>query len=247
MSSNGVSRTVLVTGGGSGIGLAIAETFSRAGHHVIIAGRRREVLDAAGFAAVEMDVTRRSSIEEAFLEIGPVDVVVACAGSAISAPAMKMLPDQWDAMLASNLTSVFSCAQIFVPSMKRAGFGRFIAIASTAGLKGYRYASAYAAAKHGVVGFIRSLALELGGSGVTANAVCPGYTNTPLIEEALRNIAARTGLERGAALDALTRQNPQSRLVEPPEIAACVAWLASDGARSVNGQAIAVDGGELAS
>lgn len=241
------SRSILVTGGGTGIGLAIARALAEAGHKVTVSGRRLDMLKATGLPAVAMDVTDPASIRRGLEQAGPVDVFVANAGQAMTAPALKLPTPQWDQMLAVNLTSVFHCAQAAIPAMQDAGFGRFITVASTAALKGYRYTAAYAAAKHGVLGLIRCLALELGRSGVTANAVCPGYTDTPLVENALAAIAEKTGLGREDALARMVADNPQGRLVDPGEVAACVAWLVSDAAGAVNGQAIAVDGGETAS
>ena len=134
-----------------------------------------------------------------------------------------------------------------IPQMKERGWGRFIAIASTASLKGYAYTGAYSAAKHGVLGWVRTLALELAKTGVTANAICPGFTKTPLVDDALDNIVAKTGRSRAEALEEFTKANPMGRLVEPEEVASAALWLASDGAAAVNGQAVIVDGGEMAS
>ena len=242
-----IARKILVTGGGTGIGLATAKALSELGHNVVVSGRRTDILKATGLPYVEMDVIDRVSVGNAMEIIGSVDVIVANAGQASTAHAMKMTPAQWHQMLAVNLTSIFYCAQAAIPSMIEQGFGRFIAIASTAGLKGYRYTSAYCAAKHGALGFIKSLALELASTGVTANAICPGYTDTPLVDSALRTIEEKTNLSRDEAVQRLVSNNPQGRLVDPNEVAACVSWLISDAADSVNGQALAIDGGETAS
>ena len=241
------TRSVIVTGGGTGIGLAIAQHLANCGHDVTVTGRRREVLESTGLNFVEMDVTDRGSIERGLSAIGDVDVFVANAGRADTAPALKMDLESFDAMLEVNLKSVFHCAQTAIPAMRTRGFGRFIVVASTAALKGYRYTAGYAAAKHGVLGFIRCLALELGKTGVTANAICPGFTDTPLIDAAVDNIGRKTGLDRDQAIQQMVADNPQGRLVDPMEVAACAAWLVSDGAAAVNGQAIAIDGGETAS
>lgn len=240
------ARRVLVTGGGSGIGLAVAQALRHAGYDTVVAGRSKARLEAAGCPYVVMDVCDPASIAFALDEAGVIDIFVANAGAAATGPALKMAHDDWDRMLAVNLTSVFHCAQAAIPAMVARNWGRFIAIGSTASLKGYRYASAYAAAKHGVLGFVRSLALELAPTGVTANALCPGYSDTPLIESAIAAIVAKTGRPTEDARASFTNSNPIGRLIKPSEIAAAVLWLISEGAAAVNGQAIVIDGGESA-
>ena len=239
-------RRVLVTGGSSGIGLAIARGFAAAGDEVIVAGRREAPLRETGLPWRLMDVTDEAQVEAVLREVGPLDVIVANAGGAVTAPVAATSRADWDVMLALNLTSVWLCAKYGVPAMVERGQGRFIAVASTASLKGYAYAGAYAAAKHGVLGLVRSLALELAKTGVTANALCPGYTDTPMIAAAADAITAKTGRTREQAEAAFTRSNPMGRLVAPAEVAAAALWLASDAAALVNGQAIAIDGGETA-
>lgn len=240
------SPRVLVTGGATGIGGAIACGFRDAGYEVLICGRNEARLRASGFPYFVADVRNGGAVAEGVHQAGQIDVFVANAGGASSAPVLKTPHDVWDEMLALNLTSVFHCAQAALPAMVERGWGRFIALGSTASLKGYRYVSAYAAAKHGVLGFVRSLALELAQTGVTVNVLCPGYTDTPLIAQAVDALAEKTRRTREEAEARFTRANPIGRLVSPEEIAAAALWLASDAAAAVNGQAIAIDGGETA-
>jgi NAD(P)-dependent dehydrogenase (short-subunit alcohol dehydrogenase family) len=151
----------------------------------------------------------------------------------------------WDATLALNLTGTFHCLRACAPAMQKRGRGRVVAVASTAGLVGYPYVSAYVAAKHGVIGLVRALALEYASAGVTVNAVCPGFTDTPLLDGAVGTIVAKTGRSADDARKTLARSNPQGRLVTPQEVADAVLWLVGDGASSVTGQAIVVAGGEV--
>ena len=241
-----MKRRVLITGGGSGIGLALARRFSADGHDVTVAGRTQTTLMATGLPFVQMDVTDEASVIAAVEKSGPFDVVVANAGGAMTAPALKTSLADWNRMIALNLTSVYLCARATAPAMMENGWGRFIAIASTAAVKGYPYVGAYAAAKHGVLGWIRTLALELASTGVTANAICPGYTDTPLIEGAVDAIVRKTGRDAAEASRTFTQANPMGRLVSPEEVAASALWLASDAGASVNGQASVIDGGETA-
>jgi NAD(P)-dependent dehydrogenase (short-subunit alcohol dehydrogenase family) len=239
-------RQVFISGGGSGIGLAIARAFVEAGDSVIVAGRNEAALSATGLDYRLMDVTVEDEVAAAISACPTIDVFVANAGGAITAPTLSTAQDDWDAMIALNLTSVWRCARHAVPSMVSRGSGRFIAVASTAAIKGYAYAGAYAAAKHGVLGLVRSMAAELAKTGVTANALCPGYTDTPMIAAATDLIAERTGRDAAAARAVFTKTNPMGRLIDPSEVAHAALWLASRGAASVNGQAIAIDGGETA-
>lgn len=240
------TRRVLVTGGGSGIGLSLALQFAAAGYAVTVAGRTETKLAATGLPYVQMDVTDETSVIAAVEKAGPFDVVVANAGGAMTAPALKTSLADWTRMIALNLTSVYLCARATTPTMAENGWGRFIAIASTAAVKGYPYVGAYAAAKHGVLGWIRTLALELASTGVTANAICPGYTDTPLIKGAVDAIVKKTGRDAAEASRTFTQTNPMGRLISPEEVAATALWLASDAGASVNGQAIVIDGGETA-
>lgn len=243
-------RRVLVTGGGSGAGADLARGFSSAGADVIITGRRREPLDAvaSGSSRIRVmtgDVTDEATVVRWFGEAGPVDIVVANAGAAESAPLSRTSLDMWKRMLDVNLTGAFLTLREGARQLHGREWGRLITVASTAGLKGYSYVSAYTAAKHGAVGLTRAIAHEIAGSGVTANALCPGYMDTEMTERTIANIIAKTGQDRGDALAALTRVNPQGRLVEPAEVTAAALWLCGPGSDAVNGQAIAIAGGEL--
>ena len=240
-------KNVLITGGGSGIGLAIAQTFRNAGYQVTISGRNPDKLKESGLPFIEMDVTDEASVFEGVKALGPLDIMVANAGAAATAPALKTNRTLWDDMLLTNLTSVYLSARAATPGMVERGWGRFITVASTASLIGYAYTGAYSAAKHGVLGWIKSLAIELAKTGVTANAICPGFTNTPLISNAIDSVTSKTGLSHDEALGEFTKTNPMGRLVNPSEVASAALWLASDGAASVNGQSITIDGGEVIS
>ncbi len=240
-------KRAFITGGGSGIGLAIAHAFANANYHVTIAGRTLSRLKDSGFDHIEMDVTDDQSVVQGVKAAGPIDVFIANAGSVSTAPALKTTRAVWDQMIAVNLTSTYLCAREAIPQMVDQGWGRFITVASTASLKGYAYTGAYAAAKHGVLGWIKTLAVELAKTGVTANAICPGYTDTPLVDDALEKITAKTGRSREDALSQFIKDNPMGRLIDPDEVAGAALWLASDAASSVNGQAITLDGGETIS
>ena len=247
----------LITGGGTGIGAAIAQALAGAGAAVSIAGRRKAPLDKlAGrlskAAAVVADVTRPSDCESmvaaARAAHGPIDIVVVNAGMATSSPAAKTDLALWQRTIDVNLTGAFLTVQAALADVTRASSAaprRIVFIASTAGLKGYPYVAAYCAAKHGVIGLMRALSIELAASGATVNAVCPGYADTPLLAKAVETISAHTGRSAEQARSTLAKDNLHGRLITPDEVAQTVLWLCSSAAGSINGQAIAVAGGPL--
>lgn len=240
-------RVALVTGGARGIGAGVARALARAGARVMAAARHPT--DIPGVTLLRCDVTHpdevatliRTTVER----LGPIDILVNNAGTASSAPVTTITLDEWQRLFAVNATGTLLCTQAVLPGMRERRFGRIVNIASIAGLNGDKYIAAYSAAKHAVVGFTRSLAAELRGSGVTANVVCPGYVDTPLTDGTLDRIMERTRSTRDAALRAILEHSGQPRLVTVEEVAACVLALMDDGAASVNGQAIVLDAGAL--
>ncbi|MFY0660624.1 MAG: SDR family NAD(P)-dependent oxidoreductase [Shimia sp.] len=247
-------KHAIVTGGGTGVGAAIAESMAHAGAKVTVVGRReaplREVAGKHKFIGWKVcDVTDAEAVRAAFAEAraldGPIEIVVANAGAAASVPFAKMTPDHLTTMLNVNLAGVVNVWQAALADMQTAGWGRLIAVASTAGLKGYPYVSGYCAAKHGVVGLTRSVAIEMGDSGITANAICPGFVDTPMLDRSIENIVAKTGMSAEKARASLTRGNPQGRFIEVDEVAGAALWLCDDAARSVNGHAMTLSGGEV--
>jgi 3-hydroxybutyrate dehydrogenase len=247
-------RHALVTGGGRGIGRAVAAALTASGATVTVLGRNQQRLaeaasqgDAAGYVVADVTDARavQAGVADAAKARGPIDILVANAGGAESAPFAKADPEQFRRMFDLNVMGVVHATQAVLGGMTSRGFGRVVAIASTAGLKGYAYVSAYCAAKHAVVGLVRSLALETTASGVTVNAVCPGYADTELTQASLDRIVDKTGLSRDDALAAMIKINPLGRLVSPQEVAAAVLYLCSTEAAAVTGTTLAVAGGEV--
>lgn len=251
-------KHALVTGAGSGIGAAISLALAAGGYRVSLLGRRLEALEATArdigddsrCQPVTCDVTDGEAVAASFGQaaerFGDIDVLVNCAGAAPAAPFHKLSAAAWQQVLDVNLNGVFHCCSAVVPGMRSRGAGRIVNVASTASLKGYPFVSAYCAAKHGVLGLTRALALELARHGVTVNAVCPGYSDTAIIHDAVTAIVDKSGCSEADALKNFTDSNPQGRLIDPVEVADAVVYLCSDSARSINGHALSISGGETA-
>ena len=249
-------RHALITGAGRGIGAAIAAALVGAGLNVSLLGRTREELARTARAtqpertcSIPADVTDEASLSRAFAaareRFGPVHVLINNAGQAASAPFARTDRALWDRLIAVNLTGTYLCCREAVPDMLAQSFGRIVNIASVAGLRGAAYVSAYVASKHGVIGLTRALALELASRDITVNAVCPGYTQTRIVEDAIANIVSKTGRTEEEALASLTASNPQRRLIQPAEVAHAVLWLITPGSESITGQSIVIAGGEV--
>lgn len=240
-------KRVLVTGGGSGAGADLARGFAAAGAEVVITGRRADALRAvAGPLSARWivgDVTDEDSVKNLFSKAGPCDIVIANAGAADSGVLARTTLDQWNAMIAVNLTGVFLTFREALGQFR--GEGRLIAVASTAGIKGYAKVAPYAAAKHGVIGLVRSLALEVARKGITVNAICPGFLDTPMTDHSVAVIAEKTGRSLTEARAALEGLSPQNRLYQPSEVTAAALYLASDAAAGVNGTCLTIAGGEV--
>jgi NAD(P)-dependent dehydrogenase (short-subunit alcohol dehydrogenase family) len=246
-------RTALVTGGGRGIGAAIARRLASLGARVGVTGRTRGEIDtvakALGGVAFQADFTDRASVDAMLAQIsaglGRVDVLVNNAGIAESAPLTRADDDMWDRTLEVNVTAAFRVIRALVPPMIEAGWGRVVNLASNAGVSGYRYSTAYCASKHAMVGMTRALAVDLAPTGVTINAVCPGWVDTQMLATAVDRIARKTGRSEDQARESLARMSPQGRVVSPDEVAHLVANLCAEESRSIHGQAIVIDGGAI--
>jgi len=248
-------RIALVTGASRGIGRAVAVHLASLGARTVLAARSAEAIAALadelgeGHVPIAMDVTDRAKLSTALDEVrqrvGTVDILVANAGIAESAPYDRTEDDAWERMMAVNATAVFRMCRELVPPMVAAGWGRVIIVASNAGLTGYAYSSAYCASKHAVVGFMRSMALEIARTPVTVNALCPGWVATQMSHDAVTRIADKTGTTVAKAQQALENMSPQGRMIEPEEVAYAAGALCHDNARGIHGQTLLIDGGQL--
>ncbi|MBI4525755.1 MAG: SDR family oxidoreductase [Deltaproteobacteria bacterium] len=251
-------KVVLVTGGGQGIGRAIAFAFALQGSRVVISGRRKEILDAAveefrrddlQVLALACDITQKNQVEALDRQIqgqlGPVQILVNNAGMAPAVSFLSMEDKLWEEVLKVNLNGTYNCCKVFLPAMVAARWGRIINIASIVAKVSYSHISAYASSKHAVLGLTRSLAVEFARSGVTVNAICPGYVDTELTRENIRLMAEKTGKSAEDVLGRFKATSPQNRLISPDEIAHLAIALACDRARGITGQAINVDGGAV--
>jgi NAD(P)-dependent dehydrogenase (short-subunit alcohol dehydrogenase family) len=243
-------KLALVTGGGRGIGAACARALACAGAKVIVCGRKQADLDAVakeiGGIAIACDVANRAALDRMLRDMpGRVDVLVNNAGIAESASLDRTSDELWDRILEIDATAPFRLIRALVPAMVKAGWGRVINIASNAGVSGYGYSAAYCAAKHAMVGFTRALAIDLARTGVTINALCPGWVHTQMSDEAVARIAAKTGRSAEEARATLENMSPQRRMIEPEEVAHAALMLCADASRGIHGQTIVIDGGAI--
>jgi 3-hydroxybutyrate dehydrogenase len=252
MSQTLAGKLALVTGGGRGIGAACARALAGAGARVVVCGRTQAAIDAMarelGGVAIVADLTNRASTDAMLAQlaaVGRVDILVNNAGVAESASLERTTDEFWDRIVELDATAPFRIARALIPAMVKAGWGRVVNIASNAGVSGYGYTAAYCAAKHAMVGWTRALAIDLGKSGVTINALCPGWVETQMSDEAVSRIAAKTGRSLDDARATLSAMSPQRRMIQPAEVAHAVMMLLPDTARGIHGQTIVIDGGAV--